>query len=347
MGIGKVLAREKTLPSVKGTTTLYASSVYIPIYGKTTFTISGRGTPGNPNTGGTYLGTNPPTGANTSYYPPTGGNYLSTNPAVPGNYLSTNPVVPGNYLGTYSPVPGNIAYNPDTPGTYLGSNPNLWVYDLYQYAHSVDSAVGISPSVTPVSSYSNSSGSYQNRPTYWTYTVDSYAIPGTSTTTVSASGLAYNTPQSSYSGTTYNGNQTYYYFISFSYSYGVPGTPYYNPATPGNAYYNPSSPGYAYYNPSTPGTANYNPPTPGTSNYNPIVPGNAYTNPTLPGTDYYNPITPGNQGPSNTVLGITFPGGNGGQPGSLVTATSVNLNYTATGTTITVPPGGYVDITNN
>jgi hypothetical protein len=117
--------------------------------------------------------------------------------------------------------------------------------------------------------------------------------------------------------------------------------------TPGNDVYNPIKKGTAYYNPIVKGTANYNPIVKGTANYNPTVPGTANYNPVVKGNAYYNPDKPGQPGQTFTVGGVSFPGGDGDQPGPRVERTLAKIPYTSSGQLIlSVPPGAYVIIEN-
>jgi len=84
---------------------------------------------------------------------------------------------------------------------------------------------------------------------------------------------------------------------------------------------------YGYY---VPGFTYYNP-----TNYNPTSPGN-----TVPGN-----TIPGNAGPSYTVLGVPLPGGAGASVAPVVNA-PVSIDYSTSGVSISVPPGGYVSIIN-
>lgn len=66
----------------------------------------------------------------------------------------------------------------------------------------------------------------------------------------------------------------------------------------------------------------------------------------IPGHDVYGPYYPGAAGTPSVVMGVPFPGGASGTPAPSVPETYVNIQYTSGGTTITVPPGGYVNIRN-
>jgi hypothetical protein len=287
MGISKLLRREKTLPKTRGTITFYGSTIYVPVYGKTSFKVGGRGTPGNPSTGGNVSGTNPDTGGNISYNPPTGGNYAGTNPPTGGNFAYTNNPTGGNYAGTNPTSPGNYYTNPNT---YTPGTANESYYDSYNTAKW---------SVCPPG-WTTSFGESEE------YDFGNFKICSTY--------VASNTNPDTYTA-------------------GNTGT---NPDVPGNAYYNPIEYGYL----------NYNPIDPGYPYYNPTVNGNSYYNPNVPGNSNYNPITPGNSGATNTVLGITFSGGSAGLAAPVISPTPISLSYTPAGVSITVPTGGYVDITN-
>jgi hypothetical protein len=71
------------------------------------------------------------------------------------------------------------------------------------------------------------------------------------------------------------------------------------------------------------------------TNYNPATAGN-----TVPGN-----TVPGNAGPSYNVLGVPLPGGAANTAAPVVNA-PVSIDYTTGGTSISVPPGGYVSIIN-
>ena len=71
--------------------------------------------------------------------------------------------------------------------------------------------------------------------------------------------------------------------------------------------------------------------------YNP-----AYTNPTTPGN-----TIPGNQGTSYSVLGVPLPGGASDSSAPIIGPTPVGVDYTTSGISISVPPGGYVSIIND
>ena len=227
MKLGSLLLRELTNVTTAGTQTFNSPGTYYPPYGKTTLKLSGRGEPGNPNSGG---------------------NFASNNPATPGNYAGTNPTTPGNTDATYNYVTLYvfITFSPDGNSPYPGSSGG----------HTVDAQ--------------------------WTsgYCPFGFFIPCHGHAVVNYY------PRSPH-GPVFRGYTT-----------------------------NPASPGNAYYNPSTPGNANYN------------------------------PFVPGNTGPSNTVLGISLPGGSAASPASTVNATPVSISYTNAGVSITVPTGGYVAIQN-
>jgi hypothetical protein len=312
MALAKILRREKTNPKTRGTTTFYATTVYVPVYGKTSFKIGGRGAPGNPSTGGNYVSTNPPSGGNTSYNPPSGGDYAGTNPPSYGNYAGTNPPSYGNYAGTNPSIPGNSSGS--NPGTAYWFGPTNASYSTFNSP--------LSPVPGPYS-YGNYTTNFSSNSEY------QYDSGGNGL----SSGPNVPSPSSSYSS---DPTGSFYFTSSYALAYFVPGNPTYNPSTPGNAYYNPPSSGFDYYNPGDPGNAYYNP----------TSPGNSYTNPTIPGNANYNPTTPGNPGSNYSLLGVTFPGGGSDSPGTLVSPIPVTLSYTPGGTTITVLAGGYIDITN-
>ncbi len=210
MGISKILRRELTNPKTRGTTTFYASSVYVPVYGKTTFKIGGRGIPGNPATGGTPLGSNPPTGGNASYNPPTGGNYAGSNPntviynmyVTGNNYKSAGQ--PNNISPPYTEFSNNLPTFQNKP-TYTQFNHNA--YNAYTQYY----AVGLTKSGNMPNYYTTFAGNNANDAYYY---VEGYS-------------------QNSIIGGNFNYNPT------------VPGNVFYNPTTPGNPTYNPTVPGNA------------------------------------------------------------------------------------------------------
>ena len=77
-----------------------------------------------------------------------------------------------------------------------------------------------------------------------------------------------------------------------------------------------------------------------------MVPGNANYNPVVPGTSNYNTVVPGNAGASNSVLGVSLPGGAVGSAAPVIGYVPVSIDYTAAGISITCPTGGYVKIQN-
>lgn len=259
--MSKKLFREKTNPPFRGTVAFYSSTVYVPVYGKTNFLVGGQGTPGNPNTGGNYANTNPPTGDNASYNPTTGGNYAGSNPAT---------IMYGFFQQTTDADTYN-ATAPNVPAPYSDIAPNTTFYMNFNRTANSNYAVGTYVSVNPVTDNS---------------------LPAGYNSIFNGSNVDYN----------------YYQTAYFSF--------YENSSTPGN------------------------------SNYNPTVPGNVYYNPPVPGNANYNPTVPGNPGATNNVLGVTFPGGAGGSPAPIIAPTSVILSYTPSGVTLSVPTGGYIDITN-
>lgn len=135
------LQRERTNPRVKATTTFNAPGTYFPEYGKTVFTVGGRGESGS---------SNPPTPGNTN--PTTGGvvyqdNYVRkdagppdvTNEIGPAPYplpspycdptedISNNSTIYNFHTRcyTFGAVPGDT--NPATPGnSNTGANANLF-----------------------------------------------------------------------------------------------------------------------------------------------------------------------------------------------------------------------------
>jgi hypothetical protein len=145
----------------------------------------------------------------------------------------------------------------------------------------------------------------------------------------------------------------YYYQLRTDYqSYNVLHVPYY---TPGNANYTPGNP--ATYNPPTypigtyntvPGNAStYNPTTYPPATYNPITYPVATYNPVFYPVATYSPFVAGNP---SSALGVTLPGGPGGnQPVPATGPTEISY-YTYPDNAaypVTVAPGGQVVIKTN
>ncbi len=106
--------------------------------------------------------------------------------------------------------------------------------------------------------------------------------------------------------------------------------------------------GPANYNPATNGPANYNAPTNGPANYNPANNGPQNYNPANNGPQNYNTPTPAVPGNPSSSLGITFPGSNAGGTAAPVISNQKASYYSyPDGQThsVTVAPGGYVEIT--
>ena len=151
---------------------------------------------------------------------------------------------------------------------------------------------------------------------YWSNYVT--LIQSGATYTYTSYGTSSSTPSPTSFYFTYGGG----YYFSESYSY-ISG----NPPVPGNPYYNPYYPGNPYYNP--------------------YYPGNPYYNPYYPGNPYYNPYYTGTASPSNTVLGVTLPGGSADSAAPVVGYVPVTVDFTNAGVPVSVPSGGYVKIQNN
>jgi len=88
-----------------------------------------------------------------------------------------------------------------------------------------------------------------------------------------------------------------------------------------------------------------------TPSYSVSVPGNyvpaSYTPGTLvPGNTNYNPYVLGSSSSPSNVLGVTFPGGSACATAPTVSCTSTTIAYVSGGTSVSVPPGGYITIKN-
>jgi hypothetical protein len=237
---------------------------------------------------------------------------------------------PGNYVAPYGKtvvrVSGRGASgNPTTGGNYAG-----------------ESYVSTNP--TTGGNYAGETYLYTNPTTGGNYAGETYLYtnPTTPGNTVPGSCIA----------------TLYQYFTAYPYTqydeFPGPcsplGEPFCTPFAPGGehcraygVYSNPSS-----SNPPTPGNDVYTP------YYNPTVPGNdvytPYYNPTVPGNDnytpYYNPVVPGNSGTPANIAGVTFPGGAADSVAPTVPPTATTLSYSASGFSVTVPSGGYVNLDN-
>jgi hypothetical protein len=252
-----------------------------------------------------------------------GGKGAPGNATTGGNYAGTNAPTGGNYAGTNAPSGGNYAYtNSPTPGNISGYSPAGVTWYKYQE----DNAY-FSPGYTSYNDYTNSPFAG------FLFELD---YP-----TVNPSGYftAYGDPRYDPQGATYTvayANKFTQYGYNNTPTYGVP-----NPYMYGNYYQ-----AYAlkqYF----PGGAIYNPTTPGNAVYTPISPGYAYYNPTVPGNAYYNPTVPGNAGTPFSLGGVYFQGGAADGVAPTVSPTSSTLVYNGpSGITVTVPSGGYVQITS-
>ena len=251
-------------------------------------------------------------GRGASGNPTTGGNYAGE------SYVNTNPTTGGNYAGE-----SYVSTNPTTGGNYAG-----------------ESYVSTNPTT---------GGNYAGE----SYVSTNPATPGN--TTPGTCVLTLYQYFSDYNTTAYaefpgpcspfepSGCEPYALGGNYCKIYSVYTNPSStNPSTPGNANYTP------YYNPTVPGNDNYTP------YYNPTVPGNAnytpYYNPTVPGNDnytpYYNPTIPGNSGTPANIAGVTFPGGAADSVAPTVSPTATTISYSASGFSVTVPSGGYINLDN-
>jgi len=326
MSLGKLLFREKTNAAVKTNTTFNAPGNFPIPYGKTVVNVGGRGASGNTTTY-PYASTNPTT------YP-----YVSTNPSAPGNAYYN--YVAGNDV--YTTSPGNAIYN-TTPGTanynyvaasypYASTNPTTYPYagtnaTMYAGGSSVDTEY-LNPGAPPniygaagpnwgpaasVPSPTNNTAGASNGPVY--RTIYTY----------------YNVNSTTPGGPTYNtvAGTANYNYVAASYPYAST-----NPTTYPYAGSNPTTYPYSYTNPASYPYAGTNPATPGNANYS-----------TSPGNANYNYI-PGNSGSTVNIGGVTFPGGASDSLAPVVPDTATILQYSVSGFTVTVPPGGYVTIQN-
>jgi len=234
-----------------------------------------------------------------------------------GTYAGTNPASGGNYAGTYSPSGGNYWYtNPATPGNYAGTNATGYYWSQYVTINGY-SAYGYTAYNTGYNTVNSDYPTINISGYFNSYGVARYDATGTKYVVGYANQLimyatndsaTYAVPASYSVG----GNYTNYQQISV-----VPGGAYYNPTVPGNAVYTPISPGYAYYNAPVPGNA------------------------------YYNPTVPGNAGTPFSLGGVYFQGGAADGVAPTVSPTSSTLVYNGQpGITVTVPSGGYIQITS-
>jgi hypothetical protein len=106
MKLAGLLLRERTRATTAATTTFNSPGIYYMPYGKTTFELQGRSTPGNPTTPG--------------------------NPPVPGNVSGYNPGIPGN-LAYYNYEPG-FEYSYWVSG-YSGPVRGVYIYHLQTFAN--------------------------------------------------------------------------------------------------------------------------------------------------------------------------------------------------------------------
>jgi hypothetical protein len=345
--ISKNLRRERTNAARKVATTINATDLYRPPYGKVMTKISGRGEPGTaavPSTGtGSY---NPPTvtGSNAS-----GGNaYYATAPTPVYHYNAGN----ANYnTGNQIYTPGNQVYNSPTPNY----NPPTAVYNPAQPNYNPPTPNYNPPSYTPGNS---NPGSYQENhvnmasrcPSGW------YAewYDGYNTQYVSCSTYV---PGNSNPGSESPGNVSGYTpgnlaNISYNLAGYAPGnvagyspgtaTNSYNPPTATNSYNTGNISGYNTGNrTNTIATYNNNPPSNTAQGYNPYNPGNPNYS---PGSQNYNTAIAAKAGTPRSVLGVTFPGGAAGAAAEVVSGVFVKIPYTVGGVSVTAPPGGYITI---
>ena len=236
MKLAGLLRRERTNITSVSTTTFNAPGIYYPPYGKTVIQLSGRGSPGNATTGGTYSGYN--YYEYMTYVPASGGSYSGDNsysygtyvPASGGSYAGSNPSTPGNISGTYF-----AQYRTEHFQYYNYDNANYYYYSSY-YLGSTGNWVG----------YTDLAG-------WSTWTLDTPQMNAPAYYYNHAMAVIYNVIQ-------YNSNPS------------IAGNAYYNPYSSAYTYYTYVG-GYANYNPYYPGY-NYYTGVPGNANYNPTVPGN-------------------------------------------------------------------------
>lgn len=147
MKLAGLLLRERTNVTTTATTTFNSPGIYYMPYGKTTFQLQGRSTPGNPTTPGNPG--NPPVPGNVSgYNPGYPGNYAYTEPGYPFEYTVygyTGPVMYRNHYhqqnyangGTYSYFGTDESYNffyCQPPGYY--ADPSGWtVYNGFSCSY--------------------------------------------------------------------------------------------------------------------------------------------------------------------------------------------------------------------
>lgn len=354
MKFARRLNEEKTNAPVHTTVIFNAPGTYHPPYGKTTFTVSGQGTPGNA-----------PSGTGQAYNAPSGGNYAGTTPPSGGNYAGSNPSLFGYYEygaglyynGTPAPFPGTSYYSSDSYATTVTNFTENTTYSVIQFT---DLRYGYS---VPASYYSYSASGDTSF-----YFTGSYGLatttPGTDYYNSGSPGVAYYNPVvpgtaiynppsgGSYIGSNPNSGGTiatpteYFGNYYIHYHDGVNVQDAYSTGAWGPASFVPPS----YSSPVTPdGTYGYQENTLVGSNpatYNPSVPGNAIYSPVTPGTPVYTNSVSGNTGAPVSVFGIPFPGGAAGFVGGSVSPTPVLIPYSDTGISVSVPPGGYVVIQN-
>ena len=283
------------------------------------------------NSPGTYI---PPYGKTKVLV---GGRGASGNLTVPGTYAGTNAPTGGNFAGTYAPSGGNYAgMNSPTGGNYAGVNPTEHFY-MRNVCQNIDPGGGATFGFGPGSS---SFVQQDNIGNFFNVNPAPYATWGF---------FNENRPI----GNIYQIVSEYQIcsqFLSRTYTNGVP-----SPQTANLLWSNvPAPPTYFYvvvqYNPLIPptgGNAIYNPTTPGNAIYNPVSPGFPYYNPIVPGSDYNNPTTPGTSGTSYSLGGVTLSGGASDTQAPVVSPTLSSLKYNGqSGISITVPTGGYVEITS-
>jgi len=268
---------------------------------------------------------------------------------APGNYLApygkttvyiSGKGSPGNYASGGNVAGSNQYYNSPTyapayNNSYVAYNPAVY-QPAYNNSYSYYNSGYYSPAVyTPAQPASPSTGAcFYSVSWYYNCGYTQYQA-GTNYRSYPAACSGYST-SGGYSYNDAGGYHVIYYSISVS--GGSPASPSsYTPCsyTPGNSVYVPGNYVPASYTPSTP----YNVP----GNYVPAV----YTPGTLvPGNPNYNPYVLGSSSSPSNVLGVTFPGGSACATAPTVSCTSTTVAYISGGTSVSVPPGGYITIKN-
>jgi len=273
---------------------------------------------------------------------------------APGNYLApygkttvyiSGKGSPGNYASGGNVAGSNQYYNSPTyapayNNSYVAYNPAVYT-PAYNNSYSYYNSGYYSPAVyTPAQPASPATSAYyvDQYTTYWCgYTAHNGGTNYSSAPAACSGYYAsyYNTDMFTPSP----GNNIYVVnYTTITVSGGSPASPAsYTPCsyTPGNLVYVPGNYVPASYTPSTP----YNVP----GNYVPA----AYTPGTLvPGNPNYNPYVLGSSSSPSNVLGVTFPGGSACATAPTVSCTSTTVAYISGGTSVSVPPGGYITIKN-